>query len=159
VARAQSAPAEDDAVPVRELVLAWFEARGYRPALLLPGSHPLELLLRHRTTPARAYAFVVEHQPVTAQRATSLLALARSTGLGRLLIAAEAGADPGLAKAVRSQGIRIYDEEDILTALRSVDIRIAAKIIALARRRAVVRAAARSATAPAGATQRTAAPS
>ena len=126
---------------MRELVIAWFEARGYRAAALGSDSLPIELLLRHRTDTARAYAFCVETKPVTQQRAVSLLALARASGHTRLLIAAEGGAEEGLSKAVHKQGIRVYDEEDIRAALRKIDISIAAKIIALARRRAASRAA------------------
>ena len=129
---------------MRELVIAWFEARGYRAAALGSDSLPIELLLRHRTDTARAYAFCVETKPVTQQRAVSLLALARASGHTRLLIAAEGGAEEGLSKAVHKQGIRVYDEEDIRAALRKIDISIAAKIIALARRRAATRAAAGS---------------
>lgn len=154
------APGDDDGgitVPVRELVLAWFEARGYRAAALGSDSLPIELLLRHRTDQSRAYAFCVESKLLTQQRATSLLALARASGHTRLLIAAEGDTEPGLAKAVHRQGIRVYNDEDIRAALRKIDISIAAKIIALARRRATTRASRPGDTAAALATPRAAA--
>lgn len=131
----------DDAakVPVRELVLAWFEARGYRPAALPPESQPIELLLRHSKTPERAYAFMVVREGLTAQRVSSLFTLARSSGFKRLLIASDGEADPALVERVRPQGVRIFDETRIRSELGKIDIRIAAKIIAVARGRAATR--------------------
>jgi hypothetical protein len=135
------APASDDipAVPVRELVLAWFEARGYRPAALPHDSQPIELLLRHRATPERAYAFMVAGEGLTAQRVSSLFTLARSSGFKRLLIAASGTVDPSVVERVRPQGVKIFDEERIRAELGKIDIRIAAKIIAVARGRAATR--------------------
>ncbi len=143
--RSPAAPEAADGaarVPVRDLVLAWYEARGYRAAALPAASRPLELLLNHRKTPARSYAFVATHELLGAQQATSLFALARAGGWPRLLIAAEGGAAAGLAKALQRQGIRVFDEAAINAELAKVDIRIAAKIIAVARGRAVTRRAA-----------------
>jgi hypothetical protein len=129
-------------VPVRELVLAWFEARGYRPAALPPDSRPIELLLRHSTTPERAYAFVVEREAVSAQRISSLFTLARAAGFQRLLVASEGPADPGLKEKIHRPGIRVFDEASIRAELAKIDIRVAAKIIAVARGRAANRRAA-----------------
>jgi hypothetical protein len=78
-------------IPVRELVLAWFEARGYRASTAFSDAHPIELVLHHRKDQGRSYAFVVENALVTSARASSLHAQARASGLSRLLIAAEAG--------------------------------------------------------------------
>jgi hypothetical protein len=149
-----SAPSTDEIVrvPVRELVLAWFEARGYRPAALPIDSLPIELLLRHKQTPERAYAFVAEREPLTAQRVSSLFTLARAAGFQRLLVATEGGAEPGLKDKIQRQGIRVFDEASIRAELGKIDIRVAAKIIAVARGRAATRRAAFSAagrTAPA----------
>jgi len=114
---APMAARDDDAkVPVRELVLAWFEARGYRPAALPPESQPIELLLRHSKTPERAYAFMVVREGLTTQRVSSLFTLARSSGFKRLLIATdgeadatlvETGADPGADKIINGGPPRI----------------------------------------------------
>jgi len=136
-------PSIDDisTVPVRELVLAWFEARGYRPAALPAESQPIELLLRHKATPERAYAFMVVRDGLTAQRVSSLFTLARSSGFKRLLIAAHGEANAELVERVRPQGIKIFDEARIRDELANIDIRIAAKIIAVARGRAATRAA------------------
>ncbi len=124
-------------VPVRELVLAWFEARGYRATNTLSDALPIELVLHHRKDQARTYAFVVERELVTATRASWLLTQARTAGLARLLIAAEAGSEHGLRKKVHRHGIRIFDEATIRAELSKIDIRVAAKIIAVARGRAL----------------------
>jgi hypothetical protein len=143
-ARAAQGPTTDEIarVPVRELVLAWFEARGYRPGALPLDSRPIELLLRHSKTPDRTYAFVVEPEALNAQRVSSLFTLARAAGFQRLLVAAESVTEAGLAEKTRRQGIRIFDEASIRAELGKVDIRIAAKIIAVARGRAATRRAA-----------------
>jgi len=124
---------------VRELVLAWFEARGYRATNTLSDALPIELVLHHRKDQARTYAFVVERELVTAKRASWLLTQARTAGLARLLIAAEVGSDHGLRKKVHRHGIRIFDEATIRAELGKIDIRVAAKIIAVARGRALAR--------------------
>jgi len=131
-----------DAVPVRELVLAWFEARGYRPAALPADSQPMELLLRHNATPERAYAFMMVRDALTAQRVSSLFTLARASGFKRLLIAAGTAADAELVEKVGAQGVKIFDAERIRGELGKIDIRIAAKIIAVARVRAATRGSA-----------------
>lgn len=134
-------------VPVRELVLAWFEARGYRASTAFRDAHPIELVLRHRKDQERSYAFVVERALVTSARASSLLAHARASGLPRLLIAAEAGTEEGLPKRVQRQAIRLFDEAGIRAQLGKIDIRVAAKIIAVARSRGLAHRAAAAAAA------------
>jgi len=129
-------------IPVRELVLAWFEARGYRATVAFADARPIELILHHRKDQERSYAFVVERAFVTSERASSLLAHARASGMPRLLIAAEAGTEEDLPKRVQRLGIRLFDEPGIRAQLGRIDIRVAAKIIAVARSRALARRAA-----------------
>jgi len=134
-------------IPVRELVLAWFEARGYRASTAFSDAHPIELVLHHRKDRDRSYAFVVENALVTSARASALHAQARASGLSRLLIAAEAGAEEDLPKRVQKLGIRVFDERGIRAQLGKIDIRIAAKIIAVARGRGLARRTAAAAAA------------
>ncbi len=129
-------------VPVRELALAWFEARGYRAAPASEALRPIELVLRHRQNAARAYAFVVELTPVSAERALELARQARSIGLMRLLVAAEAGVEPDARDKVRKQGVRLIDQDTMQREFDQIEISVAAKIIAVARGRAHARAAA-----------------
>ncbi len=132
-------------IPVRDLVLTWFEARGYRARAIADRTGPIELELRHRSDDGRAYAFVVERERVTGVRAAALLKLARAAGHSRVLIAAENGCDEKQTRELRRLGIRIYDEASIRAEVDKVDIRIAAKIIAVARGRGVTRRSAHAA--------------
>lgn len=120
-------------LPMRELALAWFEARGYRSAPASAAVRPIEQVLRHRHDPARAYAFVVESSRLTAERVQQLRAQARSIGLLRVLIVAEGGADEGAA--TRSRGVRVMDRDSLAAEFDQLDFSVAAKIIALARKR------------------------
>jgi hypothetical protein len=66
-------------VPLRELVLAWYESRGYRGSPASPAVWPIELVLRHRDDAARAYAFVVQNDHVSVDRITARIASLRSS--------------------------------------------------------------------------------
>lgn len=136
-APARSEPADAD---LRELALAWFEARGYRGSPASAAVRPIELVLRHKGDPARAYAFVVEPRRVTGERVDALAELARSIGLLRLLIVADGGAEASAASHRR--GVRLIDRRAMDAQLKKLDLPIAAKIIAVARKRAAARAAA-----------------
>lgn len=135
----QAPAAPDGEVPLRELVLAWFEARGYRASPASPVVRPIELVLRHKDDPSRAYAFVVGTQRVTADRVKQLAQQARSIGLIRVLIVADAGLSAEASTAKR--GVRVLDRVALSAELAKLDISVAAKIIAVARKRASTRAA------------------
>lgn len=141
-APARAAPARNDPadVALRELTLAWFEARGYRGSPASPAVRPIELVLRHKGDPARAYAFVVEPRRVTGQRVDALAEQARSIGLLRLLIVADGGAE--VSAASHRKGVRLMDRRAMDAELKKLDLPIAAKIIAVARKRTAARAAA-----------------
>jgi len=126
-----------DGLPLREVALAWFEARGYRSSAASPAVRPIERVLRHRQDATRGYAFVVEHQPVSDRRVEQLQTLALSVGLKRLLVVAEAGADGSAPRERR--GVRLMDRRALAAELDRLDLSIAAKIIAVARKRAAVR--------------------
>ncbi len=89
-------------VPLRELVLAWYEARGYRGSPASPAVWPIELVLRHREDAARAYAFVVQNDHVSVDRITALIEQAREIGMMRVAVIAEAGYESGRRKLPRS---------------------------------------------------------
>ena len=122
-------------VPLRDLALAWYEARGYRPAPAASALRPLEVVLRHRDDPARCYAFVYVGGRAVASRAIELRDLARSAGVARLLIAAEHGGDAALS-ANRVKGVRMLDWLSVEAELKKLDLDIAQRIVAIARRRA-----------------------
>lgn len=123
----------EDGPPLREVALAWFEARGYRSSPASPAVRPIERVLRHRQDAARGYAFVVERQPVSARRIEQLQTLALSVGLKRLLVVAEAGAVDRESREQR--GVRLMDRNALAAELDRLDLSIAAKIIAVARKR------------------------
>jgi hypothetical protein len=137
-APAPAPAAPDGEVPLRELVLAWFEARGYRAAPASPVVRPIELVLRHKDDPSRAYAFVVGTQRVTSERVHQLAQQARGIGLIRVLVVADAGLSADAPQA--KKGVRVLDRNSLSAELAKLDISVAAKIIAVARKRSSARA-------------------
>lgn len=131
-------------VPLRELVLAWYESRGYRGSPASPAVWPIELVLRHREDAARAYAFVVQHDHVSEDRITALIGQARDIGMLRVAVVAEAGYEKGAKKIARRQRVRLIDRTTMEEELLALELPTAAKIIAVARKRAEDGAAASS---------------
>ena len=127
-------PAPRGDVALRELVLAWSEARGYRRSPASPVVRPIELVLRHSTDPARAYGFVVDNDRISAERAAQLRHHAKSIGL-RLMLVTDAGASSAALNYLKKTSVRLMDRAAIDGELGKLDLSIAAKIIAVARRR------------------------
>jgi hypothetical protein len=123
-------------VPLRELVLAWYEARGYRGSPASPAVWPIELVLRHREDAARAYAFVVQNDHVSEDRITALIGQARDIGMLRVAVVAEAGYEKAAKKVARKQRVRLIDRATMEEELLALELPTAAKIIAVARKRA-----------------------
>lgn len=141
-ARASEVPAKSkpDAmspnVPLRELVLAWYEARGYRGSPASPAVWPIELVLRHREDAARAYAFVVQNDHVSVDRITALIEQAREIGMMRVAVIAEAGYESAAKEVAKKRHVRLIDRSAMEAELSELQLPTAAKIIALARKRA-----------------------
>jgi hypothetical protein len=114
--------------PLRELVLTWYRARGYSTSPASPALRPIECVLRHRSDVGRAYAVVFQVGRVSAAQVDVWLRQARSIGLTRLLVVAEAGAD---AAAEAQKGVRILDRTRIEAEIQRLDPQVAARIIAL----------------------------
>ena len=123
-------------VPLRELVLAWYESRGYRQVPASPAVWPIELVLRHRDDPARAYAFVVQNDNVSVDRITALIEQAREIGMLRVAVIAEAGYERGAKEIAKRRNVRLIDRPTMDAELSDLQIETAAKIIAVARKRA-----------------------
>jgi hypothetical protein len=144
---AKPAPASNDAVakrkpdvispnvPLRELVLAWYEARGYRGSPASPAVWPIELVLRHREDAARAYAFVVQNDHVSVDRITALIEQAREIGMMRVAVIAEAGYESGAKEVAKRRHVRLIDRPAMEAELSELQLPTAAKIIAIARKR------------------------
>jgi hypothetical protein len=124
------------AVPLRELVLAWYESRGYRQVPASPAVWPIELLLRHRDDPARAYAFVMQNDHVSVDRITALIEQAREIGMLRVAVIAEAGYERGAKEIAKRKNVRLIDRPTMDAELSELQLETAAKIIAVARKRA-----------------------
>lgn len=120
-------------VPLDGLVVAWFGARGYEVRRAPAEAQPITLLLSHQEDPGRSYAFFYDRGRLTAARAAAVLEQARALGMGKLLIAAEHGAEPAVASP-KLADVQVMDWPAIDRALKRVDTRVAAKIIAIARR-------------------------
>jgi hypothetical protein len=133
-------PSEADSiaagVPLRELVIAWYESRGYRGSPASPAIWPIELVLRHRDDAARAYAFVVQHDCVSVDRITALIEQAREIGMRRVAIVAEAGYERGAKAIARRQHVRLIDRSTMEAEFLALELPVAAKIIGMARKRA-----------------------
>jgi hypothetical protein len=139
-ASARASEADDQApVPVRDLVQTFYEARGYRAEPAAPTARPIELVLRHKSDPARTYAFAPLQDPVSEATARSMLECARRVEQPRVLIATESDTDHALAHALQSTGVRVYDRPMIEFQLGRVESATVAKIRAVARRRAARR--------------------
>jgi hypothetical protein len=123
-------------VPLRELVLAWYESRGYRQVPASPAVWPIELVLRHRDDPSRAYAFVVQTDNVSVDRITALIEQAREIGMLRVAVIAEAGYERGAKEIAKRKNVRLIDRPTMDAELSDLQLETAAKIIAVARKRA-----------------------
>ncbi len=133
-------PSEADSiaagVPLRELVIAWYESRGYRGSPASPAIWPIELVLRHRDDAARAYAFVVQNDYVSVDRITALIEQAREIGMLRVAIVAEAGYERGAKAIARKKHVRLIDRSTMEAEFLALELPVAAKIIGMARKRA-----------------------
>ena len=122
-------------VPLRELVLAWYESRGYRGSPASPAVWPIEMVLRHRGDAARAYAFVVQNDLVSVDRITALIEQAREIGMMRVAVIAEAGYERGAKEIAKRRNVRLIDRSTMEAELSELQLPMAAKIIAIARTR------------------------
>jgi hypothetical protein len=125
---------------VRDLVQIFYEARGYRVVPAARTARPIELVLRHKTDPLRSYAFAPLAEPVSEATARLMIERAKRIDQSRVLITTEGGVAPELARALLAEGVRIYDNAAIEAHLTQLDFPTAAKIRAVARRRAARRA-------------------
>jgi hypothetical protein len=129
-------------VPLRELVLAWYESRGYRGSPASPAVWPIELVLRHREDATRAYAFVVQNDHVSVDRITALIEQAREIGMMRVAVIAEAGYERGAKEIAKRRHVRLIDRSAMEAELAELQLPMAAKIIAIARKRSAAESSA-----------------
>lgn len=120
-------------VPLRSMVLAWFEARGYRLHPLAPTAAPIEGVLVHAENIARSYAFMVDDERVTPDRISTVLELAAELGLRRVALVAAGGSEPGMRENARRRHVRLLDRAVIEAELAALAPEATNRIVAAAR--------------------------
>lgn len=128
--------------PVRDLVQALYEARGFRPAPARPSARPIEVVLTHKSDAQRAYALAPLAQPPSEAGLQSILERARGIGQKRVLIAVEAAmaADPDGDQP--GHGVRVLGRAAIEAQLGRLDAGVADRIRRTAGQRASQRSGA-----------------
>jgi hypothetical protein len=129
-------PAAGTPVAVRDLVQVFYEARGFRAVPAGPEARPIELVLAHKSDGHRSYAFAPLAAGLTEAAVQSIIEKARAIDQPRVLIAVEAPVAPGLAGALPTQGVRVFDRAAIEAQLARLDAGLKEKLHAAAQRRA-----------------------
>ncbi len=135
--RAQQTAQSLAGVELRQIVLAWFEARGYVMKPVPPTAFPIEGVLTHRDNASRSYAFLVQPEIVTQERITALLDRAREIGHPRVALVAEGGAEAAVRDTARRRHVRLIDRRVMEAELAELPRETATRIIAVARARTV----------------------
>ncbi|MFM2446785.1 MAG: hypothetical protein RI936_1232 [Pseudomonadota bacterium] len=133
--RAQQTAQSLAGVELRQIVLAWFEARGYVMKPVPPTAFPIEGVLTHRDNASRSYAFLVQPDIVTQERITALLERARELGHPRVALVAEGGAEAAVRDTARRRHVRLIDRRVMEAELAELPRETATRIIAVARAR------------------------
>lgn len=133
--RAQQTAQSLAGVELRQIVLAWFEARGYVMKPVPPTAFPIEGVLTHRDNASRSYAFLVQPEIVTQERITALLDRAREIGHPRVALVAEGGAEAAVRDTARRRHVRLIDRRVMEAELAELPRETATRIIAVARAR------------------------
>lgn len=121
--------------PVRDLVQALYEARGFRSSPAAESARPVEVVLTHGSEARRAYAFAPLAQPPSQAQLRSIVERGQAIGQKRLLIAVES-AGPGIDAEQPEHGVRLMNRAAIEAQLARLDPEIAARIRATASWRA-----------------------
>jgi hypothetical protein len=133
--RAQQTAQSLAGVELRQLVLAWFEARGYVMKPVPPTFFPIEGVLTHRDNASRSYVFLAQSEHVTQERITALLERAREIGHPRVALVAEGGAEAAVRDTARRRHVRLIDRRVMEAELAELPRETATRIIAVARAR------------------------
>lgn len=133
--RAQQTAQSLAGAELRQIVLAWFEARGYVMRPVPPTAFPIEGVLTHRDNASRSYAFLVQPDIVTQERITALLERARELGHPRVALVAEGGAEAAVRDTARRRHVRLIDRRVMEAELAELPRETATRIIAVARAR------------------------
>lgn len=119
---------------LRDLALAWYQARGYRSSPVSSALAPIACVLRHREDPSRVYAVIEPTRQAVDEAVLDVwLARAQAVGVGRVLVLIDAAID---LQADARKGVRLLNRVRLEAELRRLDPRIAARIIGIVKARA-----------------------
>lgn len=130
-------------LPLRDLVLSFYEARGYRQEWAAPDIRPVELVLRNRHDHDRSYAFVHWQHPSRLD-GPGLSRLARelsALGFKRAIVAVERGFDDAAIEAAKKFNLRLYDNAVIQGKILELAPELQAKLAGMSKARAQKRRA------------------
>lgn len=130
-------------LPLRDLVLSFYEARGYRQEWAAPDIRPVELVLRNRHDHDRSYAFVHWQHPSRLD-GPGLSRLARelnALGFKRAIVAVERGFDDAAIEAAKKFNLRLYDNAVIQGKILELAPELQAKLAGMSKARAQKRTA------------------
>jgi hypothetical protein len=119
VATPQSRAPVANGLPMREMAIALYEARGYRRETALKEDAPILCFLQHRTESNRAYGFVAlqSTDPVGRERVKGIMRDLRLAGHKRIVMYASAGFAPDAIELAEPLRIRMYGPPEVMQAL------------------------------------------
>jgi hypothetical protein len=134
----QSRPPAVNGLPMRELAVAYYEARGYRRETALKEDAPILCFLQHRTEPNRAYGFVAlqSTDPVGRERVKGIARDLREAGHKRIVMYASAGFAPEAVELADALRIRMYGPAEIMQLLTQLPPHVRTQVIERAKQRA-----------------------
>lgn len=134
----QSRPAAANNLPMRELAIAFYEARGYRRETALKEDAPILCFLQHRTEPNRAYGFVAlqSTDPVGRERVKGIARDLRTAGHKRIIMYASAGFAPEAIELADTLRIRMYGPAEIMHLLTQLPPHVRTQVVERAKQRA-----------------------
>jgi hypothetical protein len=137
LAAPQSRPPATNGLPMREMAVALYEARGYRRETALKEDAPILCFLQHRTEPNRAYGFVAlqSTDPVGRERVKGIMRDLRQAGHKRIIMYASAGFAPDAIELAEPLRIRMYGPAEIMQTLTQLPPHVRQQVIDRAKQR------------------------
>jgi hypothetical protein len=138
-----SRPPATTGLPMREMAIALYEARGYRRETALKEDAPILCFLQHRTEPNRAYGFVAlqSTDPVGRERVKGIMRDLRDAGHKRIIMYASAGFAPEAVELSELLRIRMYGPAEVMQTLTQLPPHVRQQVIDRAKQRAASGAA------------------
>ncbi len=130
-------------IDLRDLILAYYDARGYREEWVAPDMRPVELVLRHRQESQRSYAYVHLNAPLPLDggRLAQIGRELQARHFKRAIIAAPHGFDQEAAALAATMRLRLYDRTAMMSLILELTPEVQARLAGMAKARAKKRAA------------------